>query len=206
LESLLRAICSNADCVLRTVVERYPLLLMSSSTSLRSSPLAHLSALLTSSVGGGGGSSCTGSTAGGSSPSASFLTSLTNCVDGALGLVDDDDDNPDAATKNNKDEDEFVATKAAANVANDDCNSNNDQHKGTRRIATPCLIFLCEHDTLSRYLPMPVCLVPVSGFFYVLLRLAQLVLSRCKWYPSIISFFSLIHVRPRCTITITSHS
>ena len=116
---------------------------MSSSTSLRSSPLAHLSALLTSSVGGGGGSSCTGSATGGSSPSA-FLTSLTNCVDGALGLVDDDDA---AATKNNKDEDEFVATKAAANVANDDCNSNNDQHKGTRLIATPCLIF-CVSMTL----------------------------------------------------------
>jgi hypothetical protein len=81
-----------------TTVERYPQVLMSSSTSLRSSPLAHLSALLTSSVGGvGGGSSCTGSAAGGSSPSASFLSSLTNCVDGALGLVDDDDDNPDAA-------------------------------------------------------------------------------------------------------------
>jgi hypothetical protein len=45
--------------------------------------------------------------------------------------------------KYNKDEDEFVATKAATNVANDDCNSNNDQHKGTRRIATPCLIFVC---------------------------------------------------------------
>lgn len=96
----------------------------SSPPSLRSSPLAHLLALLTSSV--GGGSSCTGSTTGGSSP---LLASLTNCVDGALGLVDNDDDNVNA-TKN-KDEDELIVTKASVRVANDGCTSNNDQHKGT---------------------------------------------------------------------------
>ena len=128
------------------------------SSSLRSSPLAHLSALLTNSVGGGGGggSSCTGSTTGGSSPSA--FAFLTNCVDGALGLVDDDDNVN--ATKN-KDEDDLIATKAAAKVAIDDCNSNNDQHKGT--YASHCmhhlvLVTTCVLHESSAPICLSICL------------------------------------------------
>jgi len=160
-----------------------------SSSSLRSSPLAHLSALLTNSVGGGGGSSCTGSTTGGSSPSA--FAFLTNCVDGALGLVDDDDNVN--ATKN-KDEDDLIATKAAAKVANDDCNSNNDQHKGT--YASLCmhhlvLVTTCVLHESSAPTCLSACLPVCRLLRHELAEIAQShPFSRvAKWYPSL-SFLS----------------
>jgi hypothetical protein len=66
---------------------------------------------------------------------------------------------------------------------------------------------LCEHDTIYRSTCRCLSALCLTlAFATCCSDLLSCVLSHCKWYPSITSFFSLIYVRPRCTITMHVHS